>query len=278
MRGADKPRFRPGSPTSIRPRAILPPLWREVPAAARLLLGTAGPTAAAVPGDGQPAMLIPGLMAGDRSLRRLALFLRASGYATHKPGILCNIDCSAAAVARLGERVAVVAERHERRVVLVGHSRGGLLARALAVRRPDLVSGIVTLGSPHRDQLAIHPALWASAFTLAALGSLGITGVVSYACGTVGCCREFRRDLTAPMPAGVEFLSIYSQRDGVVDWRACLDPAARHLEVTASHLAMIEDPRTYQAIASALTGFAERETQRRCAGSARREPDLLRAA
>ena len=31
---------------------------------------------------------------------------------------------------------------------IVGHSLGGMFGRALAVRRPDLVSGVVTLGSP----------------------------------------------------------------------------------------------------------------------------------
>src|SRR5581483_3926501 len=34
------------------------------------------------------------------------------------------------------------------RVSLVGHSRGGLLARVVAVRRPDLVSRLVTVCTP----------------------------------------------------------------------------------------------------------------------------------
>ncbi len=31
---------------------------------------------------------------------------------------------------------------------IVGHSLGGMLARGIAARRPDLVSNIVTMGSP----------------------------------------------------------------------------------------------------------------------------------
>jgi pimeloyl-ACP methyl ester carboxylesterase len=44
-------------------------------------------------------------------------------------------------------------------VTVVGHSLGGLLARGLAVRRPDLVAGIVTLGSPVLALGAHHAAL-----------------------------------------------------------------------------------------------------------------------
>ncbi len=42
---------------------------------------------------------------------------------------------------------------------IVGHSLGGMLARGIAVRRPDLVSGIVTMGSPMLAPGAHHPLL-----------------------------------------------------------------------------------------------------------------------
>ena len=37
---------------------------------------------------------------------------------------------------------------HDSRVAVVGHSRGGMLARVLGVRRPDLVETVVAMGSP----------------------------------------------------------------------------------------------------------------------------------
>ena len=49
------------------------------------------------------------------------------------------------------------------------------------------------------------------------------------------------------MPAGVDFTAIYSRRDGIVDWRACIDPLARAVEVTASHTGMAFDPRVADA-------------------------------
>jgi hypothetical protein len=43
--------------------------------------------------------------------------------------------------------------------VVVAHSQGGLVARRLGQRRPDLVSGVVTIGTPHEGALiASYPA------------------------------------------------------------------------------------------------------------------------
>jgi len=39
---------------------------------------------------------------------------------------------------------------------------------------------------------------------------------------------RFWEELAGPMPRGVGYLSVYSKSDGIVQWRACLDPAAEH--------------------------------------------------
>src|SRR5260370_12828290 len=43
------------------------------------------------------------------------------------------------------------------RVALVGHSRGGVLAKVLSHRNPELVEQVITLGSPLNDPFDIHP-------------------------------------------------------------------------------------------------------------------------
>jgi len=55
-----------------------------------------------------------------------------------------------------------------------------------------------------------------------------------------------------PVPAGVSFTAIYSRRDGIVDWRACVDPLAVPVEVSASHVGMALDPRVIDHVTSAL--------------------------
>jgi pimeloyl-ACP methyl ester carboxylesterase len=200
----------------------------------------------------QPVLVIPGFLAGDGSLRVLRHALRAAGHQPHAVGIRWNVGCSEAAVDRVRAATERLAERLDRRVVLVGHSRGGLFARVLARRRPDLVSAVITLGSPHRDPLAVHPLVWASAAALATIGTLRVPGVLRWSCGGSGCCADFHRDLREPLPVGVDALSVYSRTDGVVDWRACIDPAGRRLEVASTHCGMVAHAPTLWAIVSAI--------------------------
>ena len=123
---------------------------------------------------------------------------------------------------RLAGQLEAAVRARDAPMALVGYSRGGLFARVLAVRRPELVSTVVTLGSPHRDQLAVHPVAWATAFGLATTEKSGISAIARYGCGSGGCCRSFEADLLASLPRNVRLTSIYSRRDGIVDWRACL--------------------------------------------------------
>ena len=136
--------------------------------------------------------------------------------------------------------------------MIVGQSRGGSLARILAVRRPELVAGVVCLGSPVLDPLAVHPFVRAQVEAVAVLGSLGIRGLFSHACRFGACCRQARADATAAWPETVAFTSVYSRSDGIVDWRACLDPHARHIEVRSSHVGMAANPAVFQVVAEAF--------------------------
>jgi pimeloyl-ACP methyl ester carboxylesterase len=230
---------------SIRLRGQLPPLWRELPHVAGWLArlsrngGPQGREAAA-----PDVLLIPGFLSVDDSLVALAGALERAGHRPAFARIGRNVGCSEATLAQLERRLEAIGAP----VALVGHSRGGLFARVLAVRRPELVTAVVTLGSPHRDERAVHPALWLGARALAA------TGAVRYRCGAGGCCDAFNRDLAAPIPPGIEFVSIYSRRDGVVDWQACLDPAAHPVEVNVPHLALTKAPRAVAAVGAGLAG------------------------
>src|SRR3954468_781110 len=142
------------------PIPYLPPLWREGRAgveAAALFRSSVWRGGGVPAGDGRPVLLIPGFMAGDGTLGTMTRWLRENGYHTRRAGIRLNVGCSSAACARLEERLEDFAEATGERVALIGQSRGGILARTLAVRRPDLVSSIVTLGSPTVNQLSAHP-------------------------------------------------------------------------------------------------------------------------
>jgi triacylglycerol lipase len=200
----------------------------------------------------QPVVLVPGFMAGDGSLALLSRSLRREGFRTYRSHITANVGCTVGASALLEERVESVAERRGSRVLLVGHSLGGMLARGLAVRRPDLVAGIVTLGSPMMAPAAHHASLTRSVEMLIRLGRAGVPGLMSEDCVAGDCARASFAEARAPMPVDVAFTAVYSRRDGIVDWRACIDPLAQAVEVTASHTGMAFDPRVADRVLEAL--------------------------
>jgi triacylglycerol lipase len=239
----------------------LTPLWNEGRMgfeAAGLLRSDTWREAGTLDGGGRCVLLVPGFMAGDRTLGLMTHWLRRAGYRTRSAGTRSNVDCAGATLGVLEQRLEGLVERSGPAVV-IGQSRGGNLARALAARRPELVAGLVTLGSPHLDPLAVHPLTLLSVRAVGALGTLGFPGLLTRRCLDGECCAKFRAGVEADWPAGVPFVSIYSRRDGVVDWRACLEPAAQHVEVDSSHCGMAAHEGTYEAIAEALRAFAQRD-------------------
>src|SRR2546421_11467243 len=198
-----------------------PPIWREGRVGlevASLLRSPVFRGEGVEDGGGQPVLLIPGFLAGDDSLALMTRWLRRVGYQTRKAGMRANVDCSARAVERLEDRLEELVQSQGRRAAIVGQSRGGTLATVLAKRRPDLVSGVVTLGTPHREPFAVHPLVSVQITLLGALGTLRAPGLFSRSCLTGDCCTEFWEQVDAPLPRRVGFVSVYSRSDGIVDW------------------------------------------------------------
>jgi triacylglycerol lipase len=206
---------------------------------------------------GDPVILVPGFLAGDGSLALMARALRGEGFRTYRSHIHANVGCTRSAAAQLESRLESIAMQRDSRVQIVGHSLGGMLARGIAVRRPDLVSNIVTMGSPMLAPGAHHRSLTASVEVLVRLSRAGLPGLMSEECVAGSCAQQSFAECREPLPAGVGFTAIYSRRDGIVDWRACVDPVAVPVEVTASHLGMAFDPRVVDVVGAALSRVAD---------------------
>jgi triacylglycerol lipase len=242
----------------------VPPLWRESRVgfeAAQLLRSPIWRGVGVAPGEGRPVLLVPGFLAGDGTLATMARWLRANGYWTRRAGIRANVGCSQDACERIEERLEALAARTGSKVAIVGQSRGGVLARVVATRRPDLVSGIVTLGAPTVGMLRVHPLVLLQVGVVGALGTGRVPGLFSVSCWRGACCEPFRTDLLASFPPGVRYICVYSRSDGIVDWRACLDGAADDLvEIRASHCGMAVSVPAYEQVARALAAFAGDES------------------
>ncbi len=242
---------------------------------------------------GMPVLLIPGVYASDITLWPMADWLQRMSYAPERAGILVNLDCSEAEMGRLEMRLERAAQRAGRRAVIVGWSRGGLFARALAVRREDLVAGIVTLGSPLLSPLRhVHPLLHLALEVTSSLGDRGLPGLLSHQCADEWafdgapdpnlitrpllararrllsstepprCCEAFWRDVRGQFPDEVQFVSFYSRSDAIVNWRSCLDPAARQVEVDASHCGLGVSKLVFASLAAELCRISACERAR----------------
>lgn len=200
----------------------------------------------------EPVLLIPGFLAGDWTLREMSKDLRARGFHTYRSHIHANVSCTLTSAMAMEARLEEIAERRDARVQIVGHSLGGMIARGLAARRPDLVAGIVTMGSPMRAPAAHHAILTRGVNVLNRLADVGIPHLMSTDCVAGECAHLSFTELQEPLRRDVAMTNIYSRRDGVVDPKACIDPQGTAVEVRASHIGLAVDPRVMDEVAAAL--------------------------
>ncbi len=217
---------------------------------------------------GLPVVLVGGRVSSPRVLGPMQDWLQRIGarslLAPTQYGVACGQRAALAVEDALARHVDATGER----AVLIAHSRGGQFARPVAVRRPELVRGLITLGSPLIRLLGAHPLVLLEVFGLAVAGSLGVPGLFRASCLWGNCCRPLRDDLVGPFPDEVPFVSVFSRQDEVVPWQASLDPAARYREVDATHGGLIAGPGAFQVLAQELALMVNRNANASLAASA----------
>ena len=212
-------------------------------------------------GDGSAVVIIPGLLGMDAVLFELHAWLSRLGYRPYFSGMGIAADCPHVLARRLEETIRRAHAETGRRVHLVGHSLGGIFARSAAVRMPNRIASVITLGTPFRG-LVVHSA----ALALANLVRHWIHvqyGNVSESCGTSQCSCAFGQSLRRKWPASVAQTALYTRDDGIVDWRYCVtgDPAS-DVEVHGTHIGLIFSSHAYERIADRLS--ARPGSKKRC--------------
>jgi triacylglycerol lipase len=195
------------------------------------------------PGLGRPVILIPGFLAGDWTLRTPFHWLQRVGYNAQLAGVSFNVMYSEVMLKPILDSLQQLKRRTGARVTLVGHSRGGVLAKVVAHRKPELVEQVITLGSPITNPFDVHP------LTMAGVRAAHLYNVFRYG-HPASVERRFLRDLAAP--PRVPTTSIYSRTDGVVNWKACLRPDVNAIEVQGSHVGLALNPDVYRILAYLL--------------------------
>jgi len=201
-------------------------------------------------------VLIPGFLAGDPSLVVLADWLGRMGHDPHRSGIAMNVSCSDRALDRLERRVDRVAARTGRPVALVGHSRGGHFAKALAHWRPERTAGVISIGAGLDTPFDISVPTKAAVAAVRAAHQRMDRRRAERGCMTAACGCAFAGHYGGAFPEHVPLTSIFSREDGVVWWEACVVPYARNVEVTGSHIGLAFNRKVYAVVAHALAATA----------------------
>jgi len=187
---------------------------------------------------------VPGFfLAGDWTLRTQFDWLRRAGYRPRLAGVSFNVMYSEVMLRPLLDTLTEMHRKTAARVSLVGHSRGGVLAKVLAHRKPDLIEQVITLGSPLKDPFDVHP------LTMAGVHAAHLYNVMRFG-HPASVEMRFLRDLAAA--PRVPTTSIYSRSDGVVNWKACLRPDINAIEVNGSHIGLSLNPEVYRILSCLL--------------------------
>lgn len=221
-----------------------------------------------------PIILFPGFASDDRYMKPLSQYLRNLGYQTEGWGLGVNLagvnmphtlgDISEAwdvepfdgydpanyngeggvpfLADKAKERVLQRSQELDSKVVLIGWSLGGYLAREAARDLPDNVAQIITLGAP-----VIGGPKYTKAASFFKAKGFDLDWIES---------ESGKRDKT---PIQQPITVIYSKSDAVVDWRAAVDkvsPNAQHVEVKASHLGMGFNRGIWRLIRLALSAHS----------------------
>ncbi len=259
--GLPAPLCSPACAPVFEPVAL--PLWRELSTGLTWLQLRLSPVyygRFSLRGNRSPVVVVPGFLQSDLYLADLYFWLRRIGYTPFFSDIGRNADCPDVLLERLIETVDAVHRQSGRKVQLIGHSFGGVLARAAAAERPEMVSQVIALGSPIR-------ALRAHRWVLEAARAMGRV-LPSPASRprrhgdhdhSRECACEFLHKKRDRWPPEVRRAAIYTKGDGVVDWRVCLDEdESRNFEVHGSHTALVFNEEVYRLLARLLAEVEDR--------------------
>ncbi len=93
-------------------------------------------------------VLLPGFATHPLRMRYMAQKLEEAGHKVKRWGMGFNFGPTEENFDILARRIEHIHGRYGQQVVLVGWSLGGIFAREIAKRHPDLVEKVITMGSP----------------------------------------------------------------------------------------------------------------------------------
>jgi hypothetical protein len=193
--------------------------WREVAWHVPRLLSGLGPLGPRGPEDGPPVLVIPGFLATDRTTMELRRALARAGWRAHPWLLGMNGGAKKDTMDALTGRLEAIYDG--RPILLVGWSLGGMFARQIACRHPEMIRAVVTLGSPFSGNLKTNT---------------NIREFYERIAGHDVDKPPFERIMTKPP---VPTLAIWSSKDGIVApaaARGLPDEVDKSVEIQTLHM------------------------------------------
>ena len=211
-------------------------------------------------GDGRLVLVLPGLFANDLYLHPLRKWLRRVGYRPVRSTLAINVGCPERLCEQIEDQLSSQRGRHDGPVAIIGHSRGGILARAIAARLQADAATLVLLGSPVGAILRMPS--WTAAEIAAdppasrrmADAGARFRTLIDPDCDVPECGCPFPPDLRRPLHPSTRVVSIYSRADPTVPASACPVDGARNVEVGGTHSGLAFNRDVYRELAAALSG------------------------
>jgi pimeloyl-ACP methyl ester carboxylesterase len=213
------------------------------------------------PGDGKLVVIIPGFMGNDFYLMPMLNWLSRVGYTP----LRSTLSLSAGCMQRSCDQVKAEIDRHlsreQRSVALIGHSRGGAVAWALAAQMPERVSHLVMLG-------AVFPGFQRSVESGAHDIRLGeLTRMLLHAnkfsrrvldphCRFPSCECAFMNHAERPLSQATALLSIYGSDDLVIPEEAKMFEG-EIIHVPTAHVGLVYHPEVYRLLGRFLAQNGE---------------------
>ncbi len=199
-----------------------------------------------VDGNGHPVLLLPPFLGTDTSTQFIRKYLKEQGFSAYRWNIGRNY-IRTTHLPNLEKRLAILHKQHEQKVSLVGWSGGGIFAKILANLHPELISQVITIGSP----------VW------------GLKGMSSNADRLYEFTHGKKKhegneeyiEMVENIPP-VPITCIYTKTDGIVPWKYCCEAETtrediQNIEVFGSHCGLGANPAVLLAIAKVLKARSE---------------------
>lgn len=203
-------------------------------------------------GDGSDVYVLPGFLGNDLYLWWMRNWLRRINYNPRALGVGLNTDPEYITL-KLVEKSRHKYELTGRKSHYLGHSMGGAIARAASIIDPDPVASVHAFGSPIDGDFEKEIAPFVFGIARRTMPLLDGSETSS----------QRMKSLLQATRSNVKTTYIQTVDDGVVHWRATVDPHenTKNVLIKGTHIGLAFNPLLYEVVGHSLYDAQEEISQ-----------------